>query len=48
MVGVHSAETVLAINNDPDALVFGQADVGIVGDWKDVVPALAAAIGEVG
>jgi electron transfer flavoprotein alpha subunit len=40
MVGVSRAATVLAINNDPAAEVFGQCDVGIVGDWRDVVPML--------
>ncbi len=44
MVGVRSAGTVLAINPDPDAPVFGVADVGIVGDWREVVPALVAAL----
>jgi len=44
MVGVRSAGTVLAINPDPDAPVFGSADVGIVGDWRDVVPALVTLI----
>ena len=44
MVGVQRAETVLAINTDPDALVFDAADIGIVGDWHEVVPALAEAI----
>jgi electron transfer flavoprotein alpha subunit len=44
MVGVRAAGTVLAVNDDPDALVFGFADVGIVGDWHEVVPALAAAL----
>ncbi|HEY5245472.1 MAG TPA: electron transfer flavoprotein subunit alpha/FixB family protein, partial [Acidimicrobiales bacterium] len=42
MVGVRAAGTVLAINADADAPVFGHADVGIVGDWHDVVPALQA------
>jgi electron transfer flavoprotein alpha subunit len=40
MVGVRSAHTVLAINHDPEALVFGASDVGIVGDWHEVVPVL--------
>ncbi len=44
MVGVRGAGTVLAINADPDALVFAGADVGIVGDWREVVPLLAAAL----
>jgi electron transfer flavoprotein alpha subunit len=44
MVGVRAAGTVLAINPDPDALVFGSADIGIVADWRDAVPALVAAL----
>jgi electron transfer flavoprotein alpha subunit len=44
MVGVRGAGTVLAINTDPDALVFDAADVGIVGDWHEVLPRLVAAI----
>ena len=46
MVGVRAAGTVLAINPDPDAPVFDVADVGIVGDWRDAVPALVAALHE--
>ena len=41
-----AAGTVLAINPDPDALVFGVADIGIVADWHDAVPALVAALAE--
>jgi electron transfer flavoprotein alpha subunit len=44
MVGVRSAGTVLAINSDPEAPVFGHADVGIVGDWHDVLPVLEEAL----
>jgi electron transfer flavoprotein alpha subunit len=44
MVGVRAAGTVLAINADADAPVFGHSDVGIVGDWHDVVPALQATL----
>ncbi|MGZ6973715.1 MAG: FAD-binding protein [Acidimicrobiia bacterium] len=40
MVGVRAARNVLAINSDPQALVFDAADVGIVGDWHDVLPLL--------
>ena len=48
MVGVRSAGTVLAVNSDPGAPVFGHADVGIVGDWHDVVPLLQDALRQVG
>ena len=44
MVGVRSAGTIVAINSDSEALVFDQCDVGIVGDWHDVVPALTSAL----
>jgi electron transfer flavoprotein alpha subunit len=42
MVGVRASGTVLAINPDPDALVWDHADVGIVGDWREVLPLLVA------
>lgn len=44
MVGVRAAGTIVAINDDPGAVVFSQCDIGIVGDWHVVVPALAAAL----
>jgi electron transfer flavoprotein alpha subunit len=44
MVGVRRAHFILAINSDPDALVFGGADLGIVGNWREVVPLLAATL----
>jgi electron transfer flavoprotein alpha subunit len=40
VVGVRAAGTVLAINPDPDALIFDSADVGIVADWHDAIPLL--------
>jgi electron transfer flavoprotein alpha subunit len=43
-VGVRSADTILAINLDPSAPIFRLADVGIVGDWREVVPLLADAV----
>jgi electron transfer flavoprotein alpha subunit len=49
MVGVRAAGTVLAVNPDPDALVFEVADVGIVATYQEVadllVGELRAAIG---
>ncbi len=48
MVGVRAAGRVLAINCDPAAPVFEAADVGIVGDWQEVVPLLAARLDPAG
>ncbi len=42
MVGVRAAATVLAVNLDPEALVFDSTDIGIVGDTLEVVDLLAA------
>ena len=44
MVGVQGAETIVAINSDPNAVVFGQADYGLVGDLYQLVPAITAAL----
>ncbi|HEX5615358.1 MAG TPA: FAD-binding protein [Acidimicrobiia bacterium] len=46
-VGWRAAHTVLAVNPDPDAPVFDAADVGIVGDWHELVPALVAELSRV-
>lgn len=43
-VGYRNARTVLAVNSKADALVFDTADVGIVGDWRDVLPLLVEEI----
>jgi electron transfer flavoprotein alpha subunit len=43
-VGVRSADTILAINSDPTAPIFGFADVGLVGEWQAIVPLLDDAI----
>ncbi len=44
MVGVRSARTILAVNSDRDAPVFARCDVGVVGDWHEVVPLLTASV----
>ena len=44
MVGCNRAGTMFAINKDKNAPVFKQCDYGIVGDIKDVLPKLVAAL----
>jgi len=41
--GIKRAQTVVAINNDPESPIFERANVGIVADWAAVMPALIEA-----
>jgi electron transfer flavoprotein alpha subunit len=41
MVGARGAGTIVAINSDLTAPIFGNTDIGIVGDWHEIVPLLA-------
>jgi electron transfer flavoprotein alpha subunit len=39
LAGITAARKVVAINNSPDADIFTRADYGVVGDYKEVLPA---------
>ncbi len=42
-VGLKRAETIVAINNDPDATCFECSHIGLVGDWAPLTDALIEA-----
>lgn len=46
MMGVRGAKTIIAINNDPEAPIFGKCTYGIVGDLNAVVPVLTTALSD--
>lgn len=47
-VGIRRAGTIVAINSDPSAPIFDQADLGIVGDWRKIVPYMIDGLKQLG
>jgi electron transfer flavoprotein alpha subunit len=43
--GMQTSKTIMVVNKDPEAPIFGLADFGVVGDLFDVVPQLIEEIG---
>ncbi len=43
MAGAGSSKTIVAINKDADAPIFKVAQIGVVAEWQNVIPALVAA-----
>lgn len=46
MAGCSGAKNIIAINKDPEANIFREARFGIVGDWKQAIPAFAGKVKE--
>jgi electron transfer flavoprotein alpha subunit len=44
LVGMKNSDNIVAVNKDPEAPIFGVADLGVVGDVHKVVPKLKEAI----
>jgi electron transfer flavoprotein alpha subunit len=44
MAGVSAAKTIVAVNTDGEAPIFEAARLGVVGDYREVLPALTAAL----
>ncbi len=44
VAGMSTSDTIVAVNNDPDALIFRAADYCIVDDLFEVIPAMTAEI----
>jgi electron transfer flavoprotein alpha subunit len=46
VAGMAGSRTIVAINKDPDAPIFGLAHLGIVGDYREVIPPLIRKVNE--
>ena len=46
MAGCGYSKTIVAVNRDPDAPIYQRANIGIIGDYKKVIPAFQAKCAE--
>ena len=46
MAGCSGSKNIVAINKDPEANIFKEAQFGVVGDFKQVIPALIKKVKE--
>jgi len=46
VVGIEESKVIVAINKDPNAAIFKTADLGIVADFRELVPSLIEQIGK--
>ncbi|MBM3225840.1 MAG: electron transfer flavoprotein subunit alpha/FixB family protein, partial [Candidatus Tectomicrobia bacterium] len=44
--GIQASGTIVAVNSDPKAPIFAEADIGIVADWATCVPLLTDALAQ--
>ena len=47
LAGISGADYVIAVNRDENAPIFGVANLGIVGDVMEIIPALIEALKKV-
>ena len=46
MAGISQVKNIVAINKDPEASIFKSSRFGVVGDWKEVIPAFTEKVRE--